>query len=195
MSGPHFEQLRTRLKGLGLGRVGMKKLKNSHKGRVVRKFRTREGGCVSFAHLKGVCEIFAQGKMVCEIFAYPWFSKTESMVLKFCHKNEFAQGSHSCEIRTEILGRDREHVFFKIGTKANSDKGCVVRKFRTTGSVVRKLPSLGFSPLFSLVFTMTSFFKLSYLHVNTKTNLNHIRMNLRAKIKIKTCINTRKTLN
>ena len=31
-----------RLRGLGLGRVGMKKLKNKHKGRVVRKFRTRE---------------------------------------------------------------------------------------------------------------------------------------------------------
>ena len=43
MSGPHFEQLRTRLKGLGLGRVGMEKLKNSHKGGVVRKFRTRGG--------------------------------------------------------------------------------------------------------------------------------------------------------
>ena len=45
MSGPHFEQLRTRLKGLGLGRVGMKKLKNSHKGGVVRV----------------LCENFAQG--------------------------------------------------------------------------------------------------------------------------------------
>ena len=97
-------------------------------------------------------------------------------------RTRFAQGSHSCEIRTKILGRDREHGFLKIGTKANSHKGCVVRK----------LLSLGFSPLFSLVFTMTSFFKLSYLHVNTKTNLNHIRMNLRAKIKIKTCIYTRK---
>ena len=32
-----------RLRGLGLGRLGMKKLKNSHKGGVVRKFRTREG--------------------------------------------------------------------------------------------------------------------------------------------------------
>ena len=45
MSGPHFEQLRTGLKGLGLGRVGMKKLKNSHKGGVVRV----------------LCENFAQG--------------------------------------------------------------------------------------------------------------------------------------
>ena len=45
MSGPHFEQLRTRLKGLGLGRVGMKKLKNSHKGGVVRV----------------LCENFSQG--------------------------------------------------------------------------------------------------------------------------------------
>ena len=30
-----------RLRGLGLGRIGMEKLKNSHKGGVVRKFRTR----------------------------------------------------------------------------------------------------------------------------------------------------------
>ena len=43
MSGPHFEQLRTRLRGLELDRVGMEKLKNSHKGGVVRKFHTREG--------------------------------------------------------------------------------------------------------------------------------------------------------
>ena len=32
-----------RLKGLGLGRVGMEKLKNSHKGGVMRKFHTKEG--------------------------------------------------------------------------------------------------------------------------------------------------------
>ena len=50
MSGPHFEQLRTRLKGLGLGRVGMKKLKNSHKGGVVRVL-------CEFV----LCENFAQG--------------------------------------------------------------------------------------------------------------------------------------
>ena len=43
MSGSHFKQLRTRLKGLGLGRVGMEKLKNSHKVGVMRKFRTRGG--------------------------------------------------------------------------------------------------------------------------------------------------------
>ena len=69
MSGPHFEQLRTRLKGLGLGRLGMKKLKNSHKGRVVRKFRTREGvvrkfrtrGCVvRISHKAMCCAKFAQ---------------------------------------------------------------------------------------------------------------------------------------
>ena len=51
-----------RLRGLGLGKVGMEKLKFSHKGGgCVRVFRTGEGGCVIFAHLKGVCEIFAQG--------------------------------------------------------------------------------------------------------------------------------------
>ena len=32
-----------RLRGLGLGRLGMEKLKNSHKGGVVQKFHTREG--------------------------------------------------------------------------------------------------------------------------------------------------------
>ena len=48
MSGPHFEQLRTRLKGLGLGRVGMKKLKNSHKG----------GCCAKISHKGGVVRIF-----------------------------------------------------------------------------------------------------------------------------------------
>ena len=67
MSGPHFEQLRTRLKGLGLGRVGMKKLKNFHKGRVMRKFRTR-----------GVlCENFASGGMLCE------FRITHGVMRKF----------------------------------------------------------------------------------------------------------------
>ena len=88
------------------------------------------------------------------------------------HKNEFAQGSHKVCIPVKFAlrfweGTESMH-FFKIGTKANLHKGCVVQKFRTTGSVVRKLLSLGFSPLFSLVFTLTSFFKLSYLHVNTK---------------------------
>ena len=54
-------------------------------------------------------------------------------------RTRFAQGSHFCEIRTEILGKDREHAFLKISTKANSHKGCVVRK----------LLSLGFfSPIF-----------------------------------------------
>ena len=32
-----------RLRGFGLGSVGMEKLKISHKGGVVRKFRTKEG--------------------------------------------------------------------------------------------------------------------------------------------------------
>ena len=32
-----------RLRGLGLGRVGMEKLKNSHKRGIVRKFRIRGG--------------------------------------------------------------------------------------------------------------------------------------------------------
>ena len=55
-----------RLRGLGLGRVGMKKLKNSHKGRVVRishkgrvlcEFLTRKGCCANFAQGNGVVRI------------------------------------------------------------------------------------------------------------------------------------------
>ena len=49
------------------------------------------------------------------------------------HKNEFAQGSHSCEIRIEILGRDREHAFENLSQKRIRISGCVVRKFRTRG--------------------------------------------------------------
>ena len=138
---------------------------------------------------------FAQGKMVCEIFAYLWFSKTESMVLKLAQKTnshrvrtrfaflwnshkvripvKFTQGSHSCEIRTrfaflwnshkvripvKFAQRTESMQFLKSGAKANSN--------RVSG--VRILLSLVFSPLFSLVFTKTSFFKPSYLHVNTK---------------------------
>ena len=52
-----------RLKGLGLGRVGMKKLKNSHKGRVVRKFRTR--GCVVRISHKGMCYAKISHKGMC----------------------------------------------------------------------------------------------------------------------------------
>ena len=40
----------------------------------------------------------------------------------------FAQCSHSYDFRTEILGRDREHAFWKMLTKENSHKGmCCVK--------------------------------------------------------------------
>ena len=111
---------------------------------------------------------FAQGKMVCEIFAYLWFSKTESMVFENWRKKQirtrFAQGSHTCEIRTG----DREHVIFE---KWNSHRVNGVRNFRTPQGGVRILLSLVLSPLFSLVFTKTSFFKSSYLHVSTKNTI------------------------
>ena len=94
--------------------------------------------------------------------------------------------------RTEIFDGDREHAFWKMLTKAISHQGVEWCEFCT-----RELGGANFagSWLFSPVFSLTSFFKLSYLHVNTKTNSNHIRMKLRSKIKIKTCINTRKTLD
>ena len=44
-----------RLRGLGLGRVGMEKLKNSHKGGMLCEFGT------TLAQHKVLCEFFAQG--------------------------------------------------------------------------------------------------------------------------------------
>ena len=87
------------------------------------------------------------------------------MVLKIGHKSEFAQGSHSCDFRTKILGRDREHAFENLSQKIIRTRGCVVRKFRTRG-----MGGVNFdvSWLFSPVFPLFSFFKLSYLHVNIK---------------------------
>ena len=59
-------------------------------------------------------------------------------------RTRFAQGSHSYEIRTRDFEKGPRACFLEIGTKAFSHKGCVMRKFRTTGSVVRKWLSLGF---------------------------------------------------
>ena len=125
-----------RLRGLGLGRGGMKKLKNLHKGGVVRvlcKFRTTQYVV----------------RVLCENFAFLRFSKTESMVLKFCHKNEFAQGSHSCEIRTEILGRDREHAFFENWHKSKFAQGMCCAKISPNRKCCAKIAESWF---FSLVF-------------------------------------------
>ena len=67
---------------------------------------------------------------------------------KVCTRFAFLWNSH----KGFWEGTESMH-FLKIGTKAFSHKGCVVRKFRTTGSVVRKWLSLGFFlpcfPLFS----------------------------------------------
>ena len=104
-------------------------------------------------------------------------------------RTRFAQGSHSCYFRTEILGGTESMLFENLSQKRIRTRGCVVRKFRTRGMGGA---NFAVSWLFSPVFPCFSFFKLSYLHVNTKTNSNHIRMNSRAKIKIKTCIYTRK---
>ena len=45
-----------RLRGLGLGRVGMKKLKNSHKG----------GWCANFVQGDVLCENFAPEDVLCK---------------------------------------------------------------------------------------------------------------------------------
>ena len=48
-------------------------------------------------------------------------TQTESMVLKICPKNEFAQGSHKVRIPVKfaqgILRRDRKHAFWKLAQK------------------------------------------------------------------------------
>ena len=71
------------------------------------------------------------------------------MVLKIGHKSEFAQGSHSCDFRTEVLERDREHAFENLSQKKICTRGCVVRKFRTRGMGGA---NFAMSWLFSLVF-------------------------------------------
>ena len=58
-----------------------------------------------------------------------WFWKLATKRIR----TRFAQGSHSCDFRTEILGRDREHGFENLSQKRIRTKGCVVRKFRTRG--------------------------------------------------------------
>ena len=88
--------------------------------------------------------------------------------MKIGAKNEFAQGSHKVRIPVKFAQGTESMQFLKSGAKANSHRVSGVRNFRTPQGGVRILLSLVFSPLFSLVFTKTSFFKPSYLHVNTK---------------------------
>ena len=128
--------------------------------------------------------------MKCENFRIPEiFHDREHAFWKMLTKVISHKVRIPVHFRTEILGRDREHAFLKMLTKAISHKGVGWCEFRTRELSSAKFPV---SWLFSPVFPLTSFFKLSYLHVNTKTNSNHIRMKLRSKIKIKTCIYTRK---
>ena len=118
MSRPHFEQLRTRLKGLGFVRVGMKKLKNSHKG----------GCCASFAQHNMLCEFHTTQCVVRKfripmvlqdrehaffenwsqkrirtrfaflcIFALRFWKGSRACFLKIGHKREFALGDVLCE--------------------------------------------------------------------------------------------------
>ena len=49
---------------------------------------------------------------VMQKFRIPMSAQTESMVLKICPKNEFAQGSHSCEIRIRYFGKGPRACFF-----------------------------------------------------------------------------------
>ena len=87
------------------------------------------------------------------------------MVVRISHKwSSVVRISHNVRIpvhfRTKILGRDRKHAFWKMLTKAISHKGVRWCEFRT-----RELGGVNFpvSWLFSPVFPLTSFFKLSYI--------------------------------
>ena len=112
-------------------------------------------------------------------------------------RTRFAQGSHSCEIRTRDFWKGpRACIFWKLAQKHFRTRDVSWENFAQQEVLCENGWVLVFSPLLSLVFTMTSFFKLSYLNVNTKkTNSKHIRTTLKLKIKIKTWKNTRKTLD
>ena len=56
-----------RLIGFGLGRVGMKKLKNSHKGMCCAKISHKGMCCTKFAQGRVLCENFAPDNVLCEI--------------------------------------------------------------------------------------------------------------------------------
>ena len=102
-----------------------------------------------------------------------------------------------CEFRTRwivkcenfhipVIFQDREHAFWKMLRKAISHKGVGWCEFRW---VLAFLPCF---PLFSPWLHSSSF---PTCMLTSKTNSSHIRMKLRSKIKIKTCLNTRKTLD
>ena len=63
-----------RLRGLGLGRVGMEKLKNSHKG----------GCCAKILHKGMCCANFAQANVLCEF-------RTSKCVVRISHKALFTR--------------------------------------------------------------------------------------------------------
>ena len=124
MSGPHFEQLRTRLKGLGLGKVGMKKLKNSHRGGVVLKFRI------------------------------PVVLHDREHGLKFCHKNEFAQGSHKVRIPVKFTlrfweGTESMH-FWKLTQKQIRTRDVLCENFAQQEVLCENCWVLVFLPSFPL---------------------------------------------
>ena len=48
-------------------------------------------------------------------------------------RTRFAQGLHSCDFRTEILGGTESMFFENWPQKRIRTRGCVVRKFRTRG--------------------------------------------------------------
>ena len=140
-----------------------------------------------------------------------WISHRGKWCAKFSHTCDsprqrawfwkLAQKTNSHKVRTRFAFLWNSHRgpracnFWKVVQKWNSHRVNGVRNFRTPQGGVRILLSLVLSPLFSLVFTKTSFFKPSSLPtymLTQKNNSNHIRMKLKSKIEIKTCINTRK---
>ena len=150
--------------------------------------------------LKRKCK-FRTTPCVVRKFRIPMRTQTEIMVLKICRKNEFAQGLHKVRTRFAFLWNSHkgfwegtESMFFlEIATKAFSHKGCVMRKFRTTGSVVWKWLRLGFFlPYFALLSAWLHSSSFPTWMLTQKTNSKHIRTALKSKIKIKTWKNTRK---
>ena len=103
-------------------------------------------------------------------------------------RTRFAQGSHSCKIRTRDFGKgkDREHAFFENWHKSIFAQGMCRAKMAECWFF---LPCF---PLFSAWLHSSS---LPTWMLTQKTNSKHIRTTLKSKIKIKTWKNTRKTLD
>ena len=114
---------------------GMMKKRNLRKGigdrkrGAMRNEEEIEHGKRRTRPLKRKCK-FRTTPCVMRKFRIPVRTQTECMVLKICLKNEFAQGSHSCEIRIRDFGKEPRACFFwKLPQKHFRTRGVLCENF------------------------------------------------------------------